>query len=181
MHTATWWRTSPAVRQRALGALLIAVLTAISARISVPLPFTPVPLTLQVLVVVLSGLVLGPWAGLVSQVLYLQAVLLGLSVTSMGLAGPGAFAAPTAGYLIAFPLASAVAGAIAHRWASRAALRRALASVAALAVIYALGTAWLSTYVGSLATAWALGVVPFLLPDALKLVIANAGISLRRC
>jgi len=180
MHATTVWRISPAVRERVLGALLFAVLTAISARISVPIPFTPVPLTLQVLVVVMSGLVLGPWAALTSQALYLQSVLLGLPATSMGLAGPAAFVAPTSGYLLAFPLAAAIAGALAHRAGSHAVIRRAVASVAALVVIYALGIVWLRNFVGDLGTAWAMGVVPFLLPDALKLIIANAGLAVRR-
>lgn len=67
--------------------LLFAVAMALSARVSVPVPFSPVPLTLQVLVVVLSGLVLGAGGGFAAQFLYVQAILLGAPVTATGLSG----------------------------------------------------------------------------------------------
>lgn len=164
---------------RVAGVAAFAALTAASARVSVPLPFTPVPLTLQVLTVILSGLVLGGVGGLASQVLVLQAILLGAPLTAQGLAGPAAFASPTAGYLIAFPLAAGLAGWLSTRGGARVAWRAA-GGAAALVVIYALGAAWLSGLVGGIEAAWRLGVAPFLLADALKVTIAVAGLSVRR-
>lgn len=172
MQLTTW--------AKVLGIALFAIATALSARVSVWLPFSPVPLTLQVLVVVLSGLTLGAWGGLAAQALYLQAILLGAPATAAGLGGPAAFISPTAGYLIAFPIAAAIAGLLAQKNGGRRALWRALGGLAALSVIYGMGALWLSAYVGNLAIAWKLGVAPFVAADLLKVVIATGILSLRR-
>ena len=179
MYVTTIRRANLAIWVRVLGIALFAVATAVSARISVLLPFSPVPLTLQVLVVVLSGLVLGARDGLLAQVLYLQAILIGAPLTAMGLAGPAALASPTAGYLWAFPLAAGLAGWLSHRVATHQALWRMVSGFGALALIYALGMAWLSAYVGGLGNAWSLGVVPFVGADALKVIIAATILSVR--
>lgn len=165
---------------KVIGVMLFGVATAISARISVALPFSPVPLTLQVLVVIVSGFVLGPGAAFASQLLYLQAILLGAPLTAMGLSGPLAFASPTAGYLVAFPLAAAVVGWVSHRRMSDSIVWRGLGGVAGLAIIYGLGSLWLSGYVGGLDRAWQLGVAPFVAADALKVIIASVGLSALR-
>lgn len=178
MHSLTLPRVRYTTAARVLGVLLFAAATALSARVAVPLPFSPVPLTLQVLVVILSGLVLGPYGALAAQALYLQAILLGAPLTAYGLAGPAAFLSPTAGYLYAFPAAAALAGWIAQRSALPSVVRRGLAAGAALTVIYAGGMAWLIPYVGGVANAWRLGVVPFVGADALKMLIAVAALSL---
>jgi biotin transport system substrate-specific component len=179
MYSLTAKRTNLALWVKVLGVLLFATATAVSARIAVPVPFSPVPLTLQVLVVVMSGLVLGCWGGLAAQALYLQAILLGAPITATGLAGPAAFLMPTAGYLLAFPLAAALAG-----WLSELGKQRLLGRVAgglgALAVIYALGMAWLSRFVGGAGLALKLGVLPFMGADLLKVTIATGLLSLRR-
>ncbi len=164
---------------RVIRIALFAVATAISARLSVLTPLSPVPLTMQVLVVLLSGLMLGPRDGLLAQIAYLQAVLLGAPVTASGLAGPAAFVGPTAGYLIAFPLAALVAGWMGQHSAARLAWR-ALGAIAGMAAIYALGTAWLAVYVGNLSQAVRLGVLPFVAVDALKAVIAVGLVSTRK-
>jgi biotin transport system substrate-specific component len=177
MHSLALRRSNLAVWARVAGVALFAVATALSARVAIPLAFSPVPLTLQVLVVLLSGLVLGPRDGLIAQLVYLQAILLGAPLTAYGLAGPAAFVAPTAGYLLAFPVAAGVAGWVAQRGATYKPLWRALGSVAGLLSIYALGTLWLSNFVGGLQPALALGVLPFLGVDALKVVIATAAAS----
>jgi biotin transport system substrate-specific component len=145
-----------------------AVATALSAHVRIPLPFTPVPITLQTLVVLLAGLTLGPGGGAASQALYLGAGLLGLPVFA---AGAGAVFGPTGGYLIGFVLAAAVAGVIARRrWD---ALGLALGFAAGIAVIYGCGVAWLCALTHQpVAGAIAVGVLPFLAGDALKLVAA---------
>ena len=179
MHSLVLSRKQLSTWTRVLGVCLFAVATALSARVAIPLPFTPVPLTLQVLVVVMSGFVLGPRAGLISQLLYLQAILLGAPSTAAGIGGPAAFVAPTAGYLLAFPCAAFAAGWISQRSTTLKPVWRALGGLGALGVIYSLGTLWLSGFVGGLGTAFALGVLPFVGVDALKVVIASAALSLR--
>ena len=183
MHALTLERFRFSTWIKALGVLLLAVLTAASARISVLTPLSPVPLTLQVLVVILSGFALGWRGALLSQILYLQAILLGAPWTASGLAGPMAFVAPTAGYLLSFPLAAALAGWFSERVAQGAGQStwgRLAGGMAALVVIYALGALWLAGFVGGLVNGWRLGVLPFLGADALKVVIASAALSLRR-
>ncbi len=179
MQSHILYRENVSVRIRVIGILLFAVATAVSARLSALVPNSPVPLTMQVLVVVLSGLVLGPRDGFLAQAVYLQAILAGAPLTAAGLGGPLAFAAPTAGYLISFPLAALVAGWLGQRAQAGAWLWRALGSMAALIVIYSLGTAWLAGYVGGLSNAWALGAVPFIGADLLKILIVTAALSLR--
>jgi len=173
-------RANASVWVRVLGVALFAVATALSARLSVLLPFSPVPLTLQVLVVVLAGLALGARDGALAQVVYLQAILLGAPYTASGLGGPAAFVAPTAGYLLAFPVAAFAAGWLSHRSARWQVAWRTLGGLAALAIIYAGGLTWLSVFTGNLATAWKLGVAPFVMADLAKVTLAVAALSARR-
>jgi len=163
MHAITLRRTNVSTWVRVLGTLLFAVATALSARVSVYLPFSPVPLTLQVLVVVLSGFVLGTRDAMIAQLLYLQAILV----------------SPTAGYLLAFPIAAAASGWISHRATSLKALWRGVGGMTALLIIYALGTTWLKGYVGSWSNAVTLGVLPFVGADMLKVIVAAGALSIR--
>lgn len=139
--------------------------TVLAAHIRVPLPFTPVPLTLQTLVVLLAGGLLGPRLGFVSQTGYLLLGLLGLPVlATVSLLGP------TGGYVLGFVLAAVVMGLCARRqtlgWTIAG-------TVLATLTIYACGSLWLSAYTGqSLSHALALGVAPFLAGDALKCAAA---------
>ena len=178
MHSLTLWRTRTATWLKAVGVLLFAVTTALSAQIKVFLPFSPVPLTFQVLLVVASGFVLGARGGLIAQLLYLHAILWGAPLTAGGLGGPAAFISPTAGYLLAFPAAAALAGWMGKEEGGRVTLRRLLGGTAALAVIYLCGMAWLSGFVGGMANAWQMGVVPFVLADGLKIAVVVAMLAL---
>ena len=168
MTTIQLTRTRSTTAVRLLSVLAFSVATALSARLSMLLPFSPVPITLQVLIVLLSGLVLGPVDGLLSQAFYLQAILLGIAPTSLGLVGIAAFLSPTAGYLIAFPIAALCAGWLAQKgaWA------RALGGISGLCIIYAIGTIWLSRFVGGLLPALQLGVLPFVFVDVAKAAMA---------
>lgn len=145
--------------------LVFAALTALGAHIAVPLGFTPVPMTLQTLFVLLAGVLLGPVAGAASQLLYLGLGLAGVPVFAMGGAGLPRLLSPTGGYLLAFPAAAALAGWIAGREKRR--VRTAVALVVATAVIFASGASWLSvvTELGA-REVFASGVQPFL-PGAL--------------
>ena len=151
-----------------LGSLLVALL----ARVSVPLPFTPVPVTGQTFGVLFLGALLGSRLGALALFAYLLEGALGLLVFAKG-AGLGYLFGPTGGYLLAFPLAAYLVG-----WALEAGLGRGflsalLAFLAGSLLIYALGVPWLSVYLGmDLAKALALGALPFLAGDLVKAVLA---------
>jgi biotin transport system substrate-specific component len=157
--------------RRALAALLGTALVAAAAQVSVPLPGTPVPMTLQPLAVLLVGGMLGPGLGGVSLVLYLAMGAAGLPVfTPHGLPGFARLLGPTGGYLLAYPVAAFAVGRLAgdgRRWG-----RLALAVFAGLALIHVGGAAQLLILTGSAAAALRLGTLPFLVGDVLKLGMA---------
>ena len=98
--------------------LFVTVLTVVAAQVSVPLPFTAVPLTLQPMVVLLGGLALGSRLGSASQILYLAAGIAGLPVFAASAVlppGPLRLLGPTGGYLMAYPLAAFVTVYLAER------------------------------------------------------------------
>jgi biotin transport system substrate-specific component len=158
-----------------IGVLGCAVLTALGAQVRIPLPGTPVPLTLQTFFVPFAGAALGPGLGALSQALYLCAGLLGFPVLAGGLSGPSVLFGATAGYLLGFPVAAWATGALLRR--PRPGLGQAmLAVVAGTALIYMCGAGWLVFGLHlSAAQAIQAGVLPFLPGDALK-VIAAAGL-----
>jgi biotin transport system substrate-specific component len=171
---------------RVASVVFVAALTAAAAQISVPLPFTQVPLTFQPMVVLLGGLALGSRLGMASQVLYLAAGAAGLPVFAASvILPPGALRllGPTGGYLLAYPLAAFVTGYLAERGFDRRYLTSFVALVAGLLVVYAAGVAWLGLFarIGTQSAAVGLlpavmaGVVPFVLADVVKL-LAAAGI-----
>lgn len=159
----------------AAGVVAFAVLTAVGAQVAVPI--TQVPLTLQLLAVLLAGVVLGPRLGAASMALYLAAGAAGAPVFAAGGAGLPWLLGPTGGYLLAMPAAAFVAG-----WAAGADAplpRRAAGLVLAVALIYVGGVSQLVLLGGlDVAAAVAAGVVPFLLGDAIKVGLVLAGTSL---
>jgi biotin transport system substrate-specific component len=150
------------------------------AHISLPLPFTPVPLTLQNFAVILVGMALGPIAGFSAMVLYLAEGALGLPVftPSGGPAGIAHLLGPNGGFLFSYPLAAATAG-----WVVRALqplttrFRSALlAAAAATLPIFLLGASWLAYYANhSVSATWSLAVAPFI-PGEIVKITAAAGI-----
>lgn len=166
-------------------ALLASVFVALCAHVSVRLPFTPVPLTLGNMAVVLVGLALGPVTAFSAILLYLIEGAAGLPVFNPG--GPGGVAqllGPTGGFLMAYPFAAALSG-LTLRVLSRSLSRFAAAALAATLgtlLILTLGAAWLATLLHlTPALATTLGVTPFLPGEVIK-VLAAAGIftSLQR-
>ncbi|MCL4426071.1 MAG: biotin transporter BioY [Firmicutes bacterium] len=173
---------------------LFAALTAVGARLSLVLPaVTGVPFSLQVLFVLLSGALLGPVAGAVSQLSYLLLGAMGLPVFARGTAGLGILLGPTGGYLLSYPLAAFLVGWVSHRraapgrggrywfsdagrWGGFLALFSGMA--AALAVIYSLGLAQFLHYSFSqgkamgMKEALALTVLPFIGFDLGKALLA---------
>src|SRR5215213_264988 len=159
---------------------LMAAVTAVAAQITIPLPFSPVPFTMQVLAVILSGLLLGPRYGALAQAIYVLIGAVGVPVFAAFTGGLGIVLGPTGGYLISYPLAAAVAGlaAYAARNAPRrqALVRSIAAGTGALAVIYAIGTTWLAVQSGlPLSVALAQGVVPFGPLDLVKVALSALG------
>ena len=156
---------------------LMAAVTAVAAQIAIPLPFSLVPFTLQVPAVVLSGLLLGPRYGALAQAIYVLVGAVGVPVFANFKGGLGIIFGPTGGYLVSYPLAAAVAGlaayAAAHSPRRRALTVSSLWGVAALAVIYAIGAGWLSVVTDlPLAVAVVQGVLPFVVFDLVKVVLA---------
>jgi len=152
---------------RLAAVVALAGVVALSAQVRLPLPFTPIPVTLQTGAVLLSGALLGPWLGLAATALYLAAGWLGLPV----LTGATLFGA-TGGYLLGFLPAAFVMGLCCRRggWAWQL-----TGAVLATAAIYGLGTAWLCALTGqSVSVALSLAVVPFIGGDALKAAAALA-------
>jgi biotin transport system substrate-specific component len=167
---------------RVAATLFVAVLTAAASQVSVPLPFTPVPFTLQPMIVLLGGAALGARLGMTAQVLYLAAGIAGLPVFAFAPELPQGAArllGPTGGYLMAYPLAAFVAGALAGRGLDRRYLSSLLAMAAGLAVIFTFGVTWLTLFapgaeLRSLQQALAVGLYPFVLADTIKLCLAAA-------
>lgn len=154
---------SRAVR-RTVGVLGFALLTALGARVSMPLPGTPVPFTFQVMAVLLAGWLLGPRLGAASQVAYLAAGAAGLPVFAAG-GGLAYLLGPTAGYLLAYPAAAWLVGAATGEDAGLA--RQAAGLVGGVAVIHVAGAGWLAAVAGHEAALTA-GVLPFLGVDGIK-------------
>src|ERR1044072_3233367 len=104
------------VRLTIVGVVGFALALAAASQVALPRPFPPVPTTLQPMIVVLAGLMLGPVAGAASMVLYLAAGAAGLPVFApIGAPGVARFFGPTGGYLIAYPAAAFVAGTLVRR------------------------------------------------------------------
>ena len=154
--------------------LLASVLTALAARVEIPLPWTPVPVTGQTFAVLLSGAVLGARRGFLAQLLYLGEGAAGLPVFAGGAAGIVKILGPTGGYLMAFPLAAAITGVLAERGWDRRFLTTYAALLLGSAVIFASGLLWLSRFVPADHLA-AVGLLPFIPGDLLKSALAAGG------
>jgi biotin transport system substrate-specific component len=163
-------RATPGVT--ALGVAGFAAAVALASQVAIPLPGTPVPLTLQPMLVVLAGLWLGPAAGAASMMLYLAAGAAGLpAFTPIGAPGFARLLGPTGGYLLAYPLAAFAAGWVARRGAPSF-VRNAAAAVVGMLVIYAGGLAQLTVLAGSVERAAVLGLLPFVTLDLVKAHVA---------
>jgi biotin transport system substrate-specific component len=154
---------------------------ALCARVTVPLPFTPVPLTLQNCGVLLVGLLLGSRRGFAALALYLAEGAMGLPVFNP--TGPGGIAqllGPTGGFLMAYPLVAGLAGYLMERGRKTFA-SAAIAGLLAEVLLFASGLAWLGIWTGSIKKAVQFGLYWFLLAEVIKVLIAAAvAVRLRR-
>jgi biotin transport system substrate-specific component len=159
--------------------ILFAALTAVGAQITIPT--TPVPFTLQTFFILLAGLVGGPRVGFLSIIIYLLMGAVGLPVFANLRGGWDVFLGPTGGYLVAFPLAAASAGLIYRRVGLGKLHAAALGAAGAEALIYLVGVPWLAAWLSfsrglstldGLSQAATLGMIPFLIWDAVKALLA---------
>lgn len=147
------------------------ILIALAAQVAIPIPGSPVPLTLQPVAVLLVGVTLGARRGAAAASLYLLEGISGLPVFAQGHGGPLWLIAPTAGYLWSYPFAAWLAGFVSQRGWGSTIVRSVCGMLAALAVIYLGGWSWLASLT-SARTAFAMGVGPFLAADMIKVAIA---------
>lgn len=156
--------------------LLACGVAALAVSAHVKIPFYPVPLTMQTLVVLLIGMAYGSRLGGATVLAYLGAGAAGAPVFASG-AGILYFAGPTGGYLAGFFIATIVLGFLAERGWARSFVTTAFSMLIGIAIIYACGVTWLSQLIG-LEKAVSIGILPFVYGDALKLVIASLGMPL---
>ncbi len=170
----TWALTElvPDRRMRtALGGAAFVIAMTVSAYVAIPVPWSPVPMTLQPMVVLLAGALLGPVTGAAAMASYLAMGVVGAPVFAGGHAGLPWLVGPTGGYLMAFPAAALVVGLVAGR--SRRWLPVLLGLLAGLGTIYLGGITQLAVVTGQDPRALlALGVVPFLGGDLIKVALA---------
>ena len=183
LHAMTHEMSIPATLQRSVIrgrvaadiALVIGAtaIIALAAHIAIPMPFSPVPMTLQPLAVLFVAAALGATRGAAAATLYILEGMAGLPVFAQGHGGAIWLVGPTAGYLLSYPAAAFVAGWFSERGWGNTIARAITGMLIALAVIYAGGWSWLSQFAGAKA-AFAMGVAPFVIADVIKVAIGAA-------
>lgn len=147
-----------------------AAFVAIAAQVAIPLPFTPVPLTLQTFAVLLTGAALGSLRGVLAMTVYALVGMAGAPIYSQGASG---FGGATFGYILGFIVAAFIVGRLAESGASTTPFRAAGLMVIGNIAIYAVGVSWLKV---SMDMTWsmaiALGLTPFLIGDLIKIALA---------
>ena len=153
-------------------ASMFGALTAIGAFIVIPLP--PVPITLQTMFLNLAAALLGPYLGALSQVIYILLGVIGLPVFAGGKAGIGVLLGPTGGYLVGFVLAALIIGKLLKSRKKPGPIWVGASMLAGMIIIYATGVLQLAMVAKlSLEKAFAVGVLPFLPGDVVKIVLAS--------
>lgn len=167
IHPGSWSRTE-LLLLKFLGTAAFAVLAILSAQVRIPLPFTPVPMTLQTFVAPLAGGFLGATCGSISMLLYLAIGLAGAPVFAQASGGWQFLYAPTAGFLVGMVFAAAVVGRAKDSNKGNVMLLAAL--VAASILIYICGTLGFMLNTGAgWNEAFAKAVAPFLVGDTIKI------------
>lgn len=166
-------RSHSDIYSKVIGSLVFTGLTALSA-VSFRLWFTPVPVTFQVLIVLLSGMMLGRKWGAISQAQYLALGAMGLPIFHNFTGGPLVLAGPTGGYLFGFVFGAYASGWVFEQLRARTAFAAWIGSAAGIGAIYLFGASWLSVWVRSTSFVGALqlGVIPFIGIDLMKAAIA---------
>lgn len=154
-----------------MGSLFVAIM----AQVSVYLPFSPIPITGQTFAVLLIGMSFGSRLGVLTLLTYLLEGICGLPFFAGGLSGPLVLLSPTGGYLLGFVVAAWLVGRLAERGLVIKPVTALFAFVVGSMAIYFFGVAWLSTYLG-VGQALRVGVLPFLLGDVIKALLAGLGL-----
>ena len=173
-HASVLTGTQSRATRRPIGIALGTLAVALAAQVAVPVPLSPVPMTLQPLAVLAVGGLLGAQGGAASLILYLALGIAGLPVFAGGSSGVIHLIGPTGGYLLAFPVAAGVVGALAGSTAG--VLRVLLACALGMVVIHAGGVAQLALLGGDPALAFRVGFIPFFTGDLMKVGLAAAAI-----
>lgn len=165
-------RMAPAERalRRSVAVVAGAALVALASQFAIPLPFTPVPVSLEGGAVLLVGGLLGWRYGASALLAFLAAGAAGMPVFHNGTFGLAILIGPTAGYLFAFPVAAAIVGSLARPGAP---VRSILAALLGMVVIHLGGWAWLLVLTHSADRAFTWGLAPFLITDLLAVAIAG--------
>ena len=167
-----FFRPMPISVVRIFGVSCFALLTALGALVRIPLPFTPVPITLQTFFVLLAGAVLGKSRGAASQGLYIVLGIFGVPLFALWGSGISYLFGPTTGYLVGFIVATYIIGNVAQRRPDNAAAVGSAMIVGSF-VILLCGTLWLKALLGvTILEAFVLGALPFLAGDIIKSIAA---------
>lgn len=168
-----WTDRAEGAQSLARQAILVlggAAFVGLAAQVAIPLPFTPVPLTLQTFAVLLAGAALGSLRGVMAMSLYAVAGVAGVPWFAEGSSG---FAMASFGYILGFIAAAGIVGRVAERGATLTVWRTAGLMVLGNLVIYAVGVTWLKYAIDATwTTALQLGVAPFLIGDVVKIALA---------
>ena len=157
--------------KEALIILGASILIALSAPISIPLPFSPVPIALSVHVILFVSAILGSKRGALAALAYLMQGALGLPVFAGGVGGLAVLLGPRGGYLVSYILVAWMAGFLLERTKEATLMKKVGSLALANLSVYPLGVLWLMPFVGSFKMALLLGFLPFIPGDCLKLVL----------
>ena len=165
------WEKSKSSTYVQVGALTL--LTIISAQVVIPLPFTPVPMTLQTFAILFGAAAIGPYKSTMAQFIYLLIAAIGFPVLASDKGGVEALFGATAGYLFAFLVSSYVVGLVAKQLSTRKFINVFVGFFLGIFLIYFFGATWLAFYTGNgLAYGISKGVLPFVLGDIVKALLA---------
>jgi biotin transport system substrate-specific component len=148
------------------------IIIALFAPISIPLPFSPIPIAVQAHVVLLLSCLLGSKRSVMSVLTYLFQGAIGLPVFAGGIGGIAVLAGPRGGYLLGYLVAAFVTGFMIERTMNRTPSKVFAAMGFGNLIVYLFGISWLSRYIGW-GSAFVLGMLPFLIGDLLKLIAAT--------
>jgi biotin transport system substrate-specific component len=162
----------PKTIMKQLGSFIFVLLITIGAFVYIPLPFTPVPITLQVLFVLLAGIILGERYGSLSTMLYVIMGVLGLPVFAGATGGVMRLVGPTGGYIVGFIFAPIVVSFL-YRKIGRNSFSTLVAMLGGVIVIYLFGALQLAIFLkrGFLYVMYA-GILPFVVGDCIKIILA---------
>lgn len=150
---------------------LFASITAVLSQISIPLPFTTIPLTMQVFAIMLSGILLGPKLGTISQIIYVLLGSIGIPVFAQMSGGMGIVLGPTGGFILSFPLIALIVGYFSKKYKSKPMVF--IGMIIGLIISYTIGTLQFCfvtdmTFMAGLMAC----VIPFVAVDILKIILA---------